>query len=129
MARAKYKNRRVTFEGETYASRKELKRFQELELMQAAGRITGLRKQVKFVLIPAQYEPDWVDYSKSTQGRKRKGKLIEREVSYIADFVYLKDGKMVVEDAKGYRGGEAYALFKVKKKMMLYFHNIKVQEV
>lgn len=125
MARAKYKNRRVTFEGETYASRKELKRFQELELMQAAGRITGLRKQVKFVLIPAQYEPDWIDYSKSTQGRKQKGKLIEHEVAYVADFVYLKDGEMVVEDAKGFRTKD----YIIKRKMMLYFHKIKVQEV
>ena len=125
MARAKYKNRRVTFEGETYASRKELKRFQELELMQAAGRITGLRKQVKFVLIPAQYEPDWVDYSKSTQGRKHKGKCIEHEAAYIADFVYLKDGEMVVEDAKGFRTKD----YILKRKMMLYFHGIKIQEV
>ena len=125
MARAKYKNRRVTFEGETYASRKELKRFQELELMQAAGRITGLRKQVKFVLIPAQYEPDWVDYSKSTQGRKQKGKLIEREVAYVADFVYLKDGEMVVEDAKGFRTKD----YIIKRKLMLFVHGIRVKEV
>ena len=125
MARAKYRNRRVTFEGETYASKKELRRFRELELMQAAGRISGLRKQVKFVLIPAQYEPDWIDYSKSTQGRKRKGKLIEREVAYVADFVYLKDGEMVVEDTKGFRTKD----YIIKRKMMLYFHGIRIKEV
>ena len=125
MARAKYKNRRVTFEGETYASRKELKRFQELELMQAAGRITGLRKQVKFVLIPAQFEPDRVDYSKSKKGRKVKGRLLEREVAYVADAVYQQDGETVVEDAKGFRTKD----YIIKRKLMLFVHGIRIKEV
>ena len=79
--------------------------------MERAGRITDLRRQVKFVLIPSQ--------------RGEDGKVIEKQVAYIADFVYLKDGKTVVEDSKGYRT-EAYRL---KKKMMLYFFHIRIQEV
>lgn len=106
-------------------SKKELKRWTELKLQEEAGAISDLRKQVKFVLIPAQREPDTI----GARGGVHKGKLIEREVSYIADFVYIRDGKQIVEDTKGLRKGNAYDLFVVKRKMMLYFHEIKVQEV
>ena len=79
--------------------------------MERAGRITDLRRQVKFVLIPSQ--------------RGEDGKVIEKQVTYIADFVYLKDGKTVVEDSKGYRT----EVYRLKKKMMLYFFHIRIQEV
>ena len=125
----KYNARKVKTEDGSFMSKKELKRWTELKLQEEAGVISDLRKQVKFVLIPAQREPDHMDYSKSSRGRLVAGKLLEREVSYIADFVYIKDGKQIVEDAKGLRKGNAYDLFVVKRKMMLYFHRIKVQEV
>ena len=53
--------------------------------------------------------------------------LIEREVSYIADFKYIQDGKMIVEDVKGYKRGAAYQLFTIKRKLML-LKGIKVKE-
>ena len=81
--------------------------------------------QVKFVLIPSQYEPDTVKVLKSGKEKVVKGKLIERECSYIADFVYRYNGKTVVEDAKGMRTKE----YVLKRKMMLYFHGIRISEV
>lgn len=121
----KYNARKVQTEDGSFMSKKELKRWNELKLQEEAGMISDLRKQVKFVLIPAQREPDTI----GARGGVHKGKLLEREVSYIADFVYIKDGKQIVEDTKGLRKGNAYDLFVVKRKMMLYFHRIKVQEV
>lgn len=53
------------------------------------------------------------------------GKIIERPVKYIADFVYEKDGKTVVEDAKGMKTD----VYKIKRKLMLSIYGIRIQEV
>lgn len=93
-----------------HASQKELKRAYQLKLMQRAGHISNLREQVKYVIIPTQ--------------RDQNGKLLEKECSYYADFVYDRDGVTVVEDAKGYRTEE----YKIKRKLMLYVHGISIFE-
>lgn len=93
-----------------YASTKEHKRADELKLMQRAGLITNLREQVKYVLIPTQ--------------RDAAGNLLEKECSYYADFVYDKDGQLVVEDTKGMRTPE----YRLKRKLMLYVHGISIVE-
>lgn len=104
----------------TFDSKKEYKRYCELLLLERAGEITELRRQVKCVLIPSQYEPDII----GKNGNRKRGKLIEREISYIADFVYVQNGKLVVEDTKGYKTPD----YIMKRKMMLYFHNIRIKE-
>ena len=110
----KYHSRKVTKDGITFDSVKEYRRFCELSLLAKAGAITDLQQQVKFVLIPAQYEGD---------GRKRR--CIERECAYIADFVYVENGKTIVEDAKGVRTKD----YVIKRKLMLFIHHIRVREV
>lgn len=112
----KYHNKKVVVDGMKFDSKKESQRFLELSLMQRGGYISDLQRQVKYILIPSQ---------------KIDGKVVEREVSYKADFVYKDNttGKTVVEDVKGYKGGQAYALFKIKRKLMLYIHNIRIVEV
>lgn len=121
-SKAKYGNRKVKWYGETFDSQHELDRYQQLLLLQKAGEITDLRRQVKYVLVPAQREPDTV----GPRGGIKKGALIERERSYIADFVYkLPDGETVVEDAKGFKT-ETYLL---KRALMLWVHGIRVHEV
>lgn len=95
-----------------YASRKEARRAAQLQLLQRAGHISGLRQQVPFQLIPAQYSPD--------------GKLLERACSYIADFVYHDaEGRLVVEDTKGMRTD----VYIIKRKLMLHVHGIAIREV
>lgn len=96
------------------ASKKEAQRKRELELLERAGRIENLRCQVPFELIPMQ---------------KINGKCVERACKYVADFVYIQDGKQIVEDVKGYKGGQAYALFTVKRKLMLWRYGIRIKEV
>lgn len=118
---SKYGAKKVEYNGMVFDSKRECRRYQELEILQIIGEISELRTQVKFVLIPAQREPDTV----GKRGGIIKGNLIEREVSYIADFVYIENGKTVVEDAKGMRTPE----YILKRKMMLYFYGIRIKEV
>lgn len=120
-SRSKYHSRKVTVDGVTFDSQKEYRRFRELCLLEKAGQITDLQRQVKFVLIPAQYEPDTI----GKRGGIKRGKLIERECSYLADFVYNQDGKQVVEDTKGYKTAE----YIIKRKMMLYKYGIRIIEI
>lgn len=118
---SKYNNQKIGINGETFDSRKEYKRYRELLLLEKAGRITELKRQVKFVLLPSQYEPDKV----GVRGGVRRGKLLEREVSYIADFCYYLDGQQIVEDTKGVRTKD----YIIKRKLMLYQHGIRINEV
>jgi hypothetical protein len=98
----KYGNKRTA----GYASKREHKRAQELKLLQQAGEISDLREQVPFELIPKQ--------------------LGERACKYVADFVYRDhNGITVVEDSKGY----ANPVWRIKKKLMLQVHGIRVREV
>ena len=118
----KYKSHKTSVNGVNFDSRKEADRYIELSLLSRSGAITSLKRQVKFELIPAQYEPDII----TPRGKVKKGKLIERAVSYIADFVYNdKDGNIVVEDVKGMRTKD----YIIKRKLLLYMHGIRIKEI
>ena len=126
---AKYRNRKVTIDGVTFDSKHEAQRYRELQALERAGQIYGLELQKKFVLVPAQYET-FDRYGKNGKPLKDGKKCVEKEVAYYADFTYITaKGEYVVEDAKGYKGGSAYALFTIKRKLMLFIHDIKVKEV
>lgn len=123
-AEGKYHNHKIERDGEKYDSTKEYRRWCELKIMERAGMIHGLTRQKKFVLIPAQREPDTV----GKRGGKHKGKLIEREVAYYADYSYYdKDGNEVVEDVKS--PATRTKDYIVKRKMMLYVHGIRIREI
>ena len=122
----KYNAKKVSVDGIEFDSKKEARRYQELLLLQKAGEIYMLERQKVYELLPAQREPDTV----GKRGGVIKGKLLERAVEYVADFVYTdKNGKTVVEDVKGFREGGAYAVFVLKRKLMLYRYGIKISEV
>lgn len=123
----KYHNQKAAAGCFLFDSKKEARRHAQLQLMLAAGAIRDLQRQVKFVLIPAQREPDII----GARGGRKPGKLLERECAYYADFVYTdcETGAQVVEDVKGYKGGGAYALFSIKRKLMLQVYGIRVTEI
>lgn len=106
----KYNNRVVNRDGMTFDSVREYRRFCELALLERAGQITELQRQVKFELIPSQ---------------KIDGKVVERACTYVADFVYTENGKKVVEDTKGFKTKD----YIIKRKLMLHVHGIKIQEI
>ena len=118
--RSKYSNKKIEVNGMKFDSRKEYIRWCELSLLERAGKITDLQRQVKFILIPTQYEP----YTVNKNGTLKRGKMIERECSYIADFVYTENGNKVVEDVKGFRTAD----YKIKRKLMLNVHGIRIKE-
>lgn len=126
MMRNKYRNKKVTLpDGTVFDSAHEYERYRELLLLQRAGVIYGLLRQVRFELIPAQYET-FERYSEKTGKRLQDGRrCVEQAVFYIADFVYWEKDQMVVEDAKGVCT-ESYI---IKRKLMLERHGIKIQEV
>jgi hypothetical protein len=115
--------------GFEFDSKKEHRRWQELMLLERAGKISNLRRQVKYELIPTQREESTEVYKAGPQkGLPKPGTLIEKECAYIADFVYRDaDGQLVVEDTKSEATKtEAY---KIKRKLLLYKYGIKIREV
>lgn len=132
-ARNKYKNTKVTDAFGEHASKREYNRFCELRLLEQAGEIRDLERQVRFTLIPSQYEDDGIHTYGINAGRKKRGKCLERPLVYVADFVYWQkaegaDGdewEYIVEDAKGYRTRD----YVIKRKLMLWLHKIRIKEV
>ena len=103
---SKYGNTKIRVDGRLLDSKAEAARWQELQLLERAGEITELERQVEYELIP-----------------KQKG---ERAAKYIADFRYIDhDGKTVVEDTKGVKT----PVWIIKRKLMLRVHGIRVREV
>jgi hypothetical protein len=99
---------KTTVDGLKFDSKLEARRYQELVLLQRAGKISELSVQVPFTII-----------------HKQPG---ERAVKYVSDFTYRENGELVVEDVKG---GKATAtpVYKIKKKLMLLVHGIRIKEV
>lgn len=101
----KYGAKRVKApDGQVFDSALEYHRYNLLRLLERGGAISDLKRQVSFELIP-----------------KQEG---ERACSYVADFTYLEDGKLVVEDCKGFKTD----VYKIKKKLMLWVHGIRIKE-
>jgi hypothetical protein len=93
-----------------YDSRKEYLRSLELKQMQKNGIIYGLEEQKIYELIPKQ---------------NYRGKFAEHPCRYVADFVYWMNGDVIVEDVKGMKT----EVYRIKKKLMLHVHGIKIKEV
>jgi len=78
---AKYRSKKTIIDGITFDSLKEARRYRELRLLEKAGAISDLRTQVRFVLIPAQREPDGI----GKRGGKIKGKLMIEGLQQFLD--------------------------------------------
>lgn len=107
---SKYHNTRTRVDGEAFDSKREAARYRELLLMEQAGYIRELKKQVVFPLIPSQ---------------RVNGRVVERKCDYRADFTYYEGDEFVVEDVKGFRTPD----YIIKRKLMLWIHGIRIKEV
>jgi len=105
MKYSKYKNIKTT---DGFDSKKEKKRYLELEIMQKAGVIKCLAKQIPFELLAT---------FKDKQG------ITERGIKYIADFVYYDNEKksFVIEDVKSSFTKKLPAYI-IKKKLVKKFY-------
>ena len=118
----KFNNKKMETPEGVFDSKGEWQRWLILKDAEKRGEICALRRQVKYTLIPTQYRTEIVQLKTKTKEVQR---VAEREITYTADFVYEKDGKVVVEDYKGFPNDR----WPLKKSMMLYFHGIAVREV
>lgn len=128
---SKYKNKKIFRDGEWFDSVHEYKRYRELLLLQRTGKISDLRRQVPFELIPAQYEdiPTGKFYVRGERKGQEKHKrvCVEQSVVYNADFVYTMDEKTVVEDTKS--DPTKTKDYIIKRKLMLFVKGIRISEV
>lgn len=110
--KSKYKAKKTIVDGIRFDSQKEANRYLDLLVLEKAGLIQDLHRQVRFELQPSY---------------KKKGKTI-RAIYYIADFVYYDTfkGQKIVEDTKGYRT----EIYKLKKKIFEYkYPGMEIKEV
>lgn len=123
---SKYHNQvTITSDGIKHASQKEATRWCELKLLERAGKIADLRRQVEYELIPAQYET-YERFSKRGEKLGDGMRVAERRVVYVADFVYIdENGQEIVEDTKGVRTKE----YIIKRKLMRYMWGIAITEI
>lgn len=122
---SKYRNKKVKVEGMVFDSKREYDRWLVLKEAEAKGLITGLQRQVKFVLIPAVTE-DYVVHLKTKD--KIKTRTLQLAITYTADACYYKNGEYVVEDCKisPKVKPDKYIL---KNKMMFALKGIRIKEV
>ena len=123
--RAKYGNKKIKNAFGTYDSELEWARFVFLSNRQKEGEISGLRRQVEYLLIPAQYGTE-IRHLKTKDKEVRV--MLERPCSYIADFVYERNGKTIVEDCKGAKAIITETA-KIKKKLLLWVHGIELRYI
>ena len=122
MYKRKFHNKPIDNADGHFDSQDEWRRYIFLKDAERRGIISGLQRQVKYVLLPKQ-EKDIIVHLKTKD--KVEKRMVAQAITYSADFVYEKDGATVVEDYKGYPNDR----WPLKKAMMYYFHGIEVREV
>ena len=95
-----------TLGGIVFASKKEMKRYAELRLLERAGEIQGLELQPEFRV--------------SING--------EHYCTYTADFAYTEKGERIIEELKS-TGTAKDAAYKLRKKAAELFYGIKVKVI
>lgn len=128
--------------GRVFQSKKEAHREPSLLAELNCGQITDLQYQVPFRLEFYSTQAVerllralvWDEPLPDPKGPPSEKELLRmvRDVQrsrqcvckYVADFTYYRDGRLVVEDPKGYRKPE----YRIKKKLMVLAHNIEIQE-
>nr|DAP05066.1 MAG TPA: Endonuclease [Caudoviricetes sp.] len=105
---SKYHAKKTVVDGIAFDSRMEADRYLVLKGMEENGSIEDLRRQVRYELVPA-FDVDGRHY---------------RPVYYVADFVYVEDGKEVVEDVKGMRTD----VYRLKSKLFARRYGMSIKE-
>ncbi|MEM4986287.1 DUF1064 domain-containing protein [Collimonas sp. H4R21] len=107
---SKYGNARVRRGDEKFDSIAEFNRYRQLQMLERAGHITGLTRQVSFILAP----------------KVVINGVAKRSLIYRADFGYTETGsnRQVVEDVKGV----LTPVYKIKRHLMKAVHGIDILE-
>lgn len=113
MSAGRVPHNKVRMYGITFDSRAEANRYLELRQQLRKGEISDLILQPKFDLIPSARIPH------------RKAL---RAHSYTADFQYVRNGKIVVEDVKS-AYTRTHRDYIINRKLMWFLKGIYVEEV
>lgn len=105
---SKYHAKRTSVDGIVFDSKREADRYLVLKGMEKDGAIEDLRRQVRYELVPA-FDVDGRHY---------------RPVYYVADFVYVEDGKEICEDVKGMRTD----VYRLKSKLFACRYGMNIKE-
>lgn len=98
----KYHAKKTELNGIIFDSKKEACRYAELLVLEKSGAITSLELQKKFEIVP-------------------KTKKVRRSRFYVADFVYIKDGRKIIEDVKS-PVTKKNPVYSLKKALVLYLY-------
>lgn len=112
--KSKYGNITVETDDLKFDSKKEERHYRKLKVKEKAGLIKDLQHHVVFELAPS------VKYSTATKAKPA--------IRYEADFVYIKNGKKVIEDVKSAQTAKNQ-VYILKKHLMMWRHGIEVMEV
>lgn len=107
--RTKYQNKKTTVDGIEFDSKAEASRWCALRLLEKAGAISDLKRQVPFELVPSV---------KLAGARSAKP-----AIKYVADFTYIERGALVVEDTKSPATAKL-ADFRMKQHLLKHVHGI-----
>jgi len=111
---SKYHNKKTTYDGIKFDSKKEGLEYLRLKTLEGLGVIKNLERQVEYELIP-KFELNGKSY---------------RKTSYKADFRYItvEDDKIHVVDVKSLITAKN-DVYRLKKKLMAYRYGIEIEEV
>lgn len=125
--RNKYGNTKVEYDGHSFDSKKEMKRYIALRQAQDNGVIFGLELQPRFELIPKITET----YTKQLKTKtKQCERVVQLAITYNGDFAYVKDGQKVVEDVKASPKTAALdKAFLIKEKLFRYRMGFSIKRV
>jgi Fe2+ transport system protein B len=110
---AKYRNKRIVVDGERFDSKREYARWCELKLLERAGEISELKRQVRYELAPS------VKFLGATRAQP--------SLRLIVDFQYIEKGSLVLEDVKS--PATVTATFTAKRHMLLAQRGLQVRIV
>ena len=111
---SKYNNRKVELDGFTFDSQKEARRYTELKLLVRVGEISELELQKSFVLVES------VKFNNEPRAKPA--------IRYVADFAYMENGVMIVEDVKS-KATKSLPVYRMKKHLMKSIHDIEINEI
>ena len=111
---SKYNNRKVGLDGFAFDSQKEARRYSELKLLVRVGEISELELQKSFVLAES------VKFNNEPRAKPA--------IRYVADFAYMENGVMIVEDVKS-KTTKSLPVYRMKKHLMKSVHGIEIQEI
>ena len=111
VGKSKYNNRKITYQGLTFDSKKEFEYYLILKDKEKRGLVFNIKRQV-----PLEIQPAFTD----------KTGVKHRAIIYKADFVYTDrlTGTERYIDVKGFKT----EVYKLKKKLLAY-KNIIIEEV